>query len=59
MTEIVFAIPIMHGREDLDRQTRDEMAGARRDAYEAALKDAVLEKGLRLWLPRRLPVGLF
>src|SRR4029450_1996468 len=40
MTEIVFAIPIVHGKEDLDRQTRDEMAGARRDAYEAALKDA-------------------
>jgi hypothetical protein len=40
MTEIVFAIPIMHGREDLDRQTREEMAGARRDEYEAALKDA-------------------
>ncbi len=40
MTEIVFAIPIMHGKEDLDRQTRDEMAGARRDEYEAALKDA-------------------
>jgi hypothetical protein len=40
MTEIVFAIPIVHGKEDLDRQTRDEMAGARRDEYEAALKDA-------------------
>jgi hypothetical protein len=40
MTEIVFAIPIMRGKEDLDRQTREEMAGARRDEYEAALKDA-------------------
>ncbi len=40
MTEIVFAIPVMHGKEDVDRQTRDEMAGARRDEYEAALKDA-------------------
>jgi hypothetical protein len=40
MTEIVFAIPIVQGKEDLDRQTRDEMAGARRDEYEAALKDA-------------------
>jgi hypothetical protein len=40
MTEIVFAIPIVRGKEDLDRQTRDEMAGARRDEYEAALKDA-------------------
>ncbi len=40
MTEIVFAIPVVHGKEDLDRQTRDEMASARRDEYEAALKDA-------------------
>jgi hypothetical protein len=40
MTEIVFAIPVMHGKEDFDRQMRDEMAGARRDEYEAALKDA-------------------
>ena len=40
MTEIVFAIPIMRGKEDLDRQTREEMAGARRDEYEAALKGA-------------------
>jgi hypothetical protein len=40
MTEIVFAIPIMRGKEDLDRETREEMAGARRDEYEAALKDA-------------------
>ena len=40
MTEIVFAIPILHGKEEVDRQTRDEMAGARRDEYAAALKDA-------------------
>jgi hypothetical protein len=40
MAEIVFAIPIKHGKEDLDRQTRHEMAGARRDEYAAALKDA-------------------
>jgi hypothetical protein len=40
MTEIVFAIPVVHGKEDVDRQTRDEMAGARRDEYEAALKEA-------------------
>ena len=40
MTEIVFAIPIMHGKEEVDRQTREEMAGARRDEYAAALKDA-------------------
>ena len=40
MTEIVFAIPIMRGKEQLDRETREEMAGARRDEYEAALKEA-------------------
>jgi hypothetical protein len=40
MTEIVFATPVVQGKEDLDRQTRSEMAGDRRDEYEAALKDA-------------------
>jgi hypothetical protein len=40
MTEIVFATPIVSGKEDVDRQTREEMAGPRRDEYEAALKDA-------------------
>ena len=40
MTEIVFAIPIMRGKEELDRETREEMAGPRRDEYKAALKEA-------------------
>jgi hypothetical protein len=40
MTEIVFAIPIARGKEDLYRQTWDELEGARRDEYAAALKDA-------------------
>jgi LmbE family N-acetylglucosaminyl deacetylase len=40
MTEIVFATPVEHGKEDLDRQMRDEMTGARREEYEAALKEA-------------------
>jgi hypothetical protein len=40
MTEIVFAIPVVHGKEGFDRQTRDEMTGAHRSEYEAALKDA-------------------
>jgi hypothetical protein len=44
MTEIVFAIPVVHGKEDVDRQTRAEMAGARRDEYEAALKDAGIRR---------------
>jgi hypothetical protein len=40
MTEIVFAIPVMPGKEDLDRQVRQEMSGPRREEYEAALKEA-------------------
>jgi hypothetical protein len=40
MTEILFAIPIVRGKEELDRETREEMAGARRDEYAAALKEA-------------------
>jgi hypothetical protein len=40
MAEIVFAIPVLPGKEELDQQTLDEMSGPRRDEYEAALKDA-------------------
>jgi hypothetical protein len=40
MAEIVFATSIVRGKEDLERETREEMAGAGRDEYEAALKDA-------------------
>jgi hypothetical protein len=40
MTEIVFAIPVVRGKEDVRRQVRAELAGARRDQYEAALRDA-------------------
>jgi hypothetical protein len=44
MAEIVFAIPIVHGKEDVDRQARDEMTGADRAEYEAALKDAGIKR---------------
>jgi hypothetical protein len=40
MTEIVQANRIMHGKEDLDRQTIEELTGPRRDEYAAAMKDA-------------------
>ena len=40
MAEIVFAIPVVAGKEELDRQVMDEMANSRREEYEAALKDA-------------------
>jgi hypothetical protein len=38
MAEIVFATPIVRGKEEVDRETR--ATGARRDEYEAALKEA-------------------
>jgi len=40
MTEIVYATPIVRGKEDLYRQTWEELEGARRDEYAAAQKDA-------------------
>jgi hypothetical protein len=40
MSETVFAIPVMPGKEEADREMRAEMAGAHRDQYEAALKEA-------------------
>jgi hypothetical protein len=39
MAEIVFATSIVRGKEDLERETRDEMTGAGRDEYVAALRD--------------------
>ena len=44
MTEIVFATPVVRGKEETDRETRAEMAGARREEYEAALRDAGIER---------------
>ncbi len=40
MAEIVFAVPVLPGKEELDRRTMDEMADSRRDEYEAALREA-------------------
>ena len=40
MAEIVYALRILPGKEDFYRQTTDEIAGARRDEYAAAWKDA-------------------
>jgi hypothetical protein len=40
MTEIVFALSILRGKEDLYRETWDEVVGARRDEYAAALMEA-------------------
>ena len=40
MTEIVYVAPIVRGKEDLYRQTWDELAGARRDEFAAAQKEA-------------------
>jgi hypothetical protein len=40
VAEIVFAVPVLPGKEELDRQTMDEMAESRRDEYEAAVREA-------------------
>ena len=40
MPEVAFAMPIVPGKEQLDRETLKEMEGSRREEYEAALKEA-------------------
>ncbi len=40
MAEVAFAMPIVPGKEQLDRETLTEMQGSRREEYEAALKEA-------------------
>ena len=44
MAEIVFAVPVVHGKEGFDQEARDEMTGAHRDQYEAALKEAGIKR---------------
>jgi hypothetical protein len=44
MSELMFAMPIVPGKEGLDRQTLDEMVGSRREEFEAALRDAGLRR---------------
>jgi hypothetical protein len=44
MTEIVFALPITRGKEELDVEVRDEMVGSRHDEYVAALRDAGISR---------------
>ena len=40
MPALAFSIPILPGKEELDRGAFDEMLGARREEYEAALRQA-------------------
>jgi hypothetical protein len=40
MAEIAFALPVVPGKEEVDHATFAEMAGARREEYEAALRAA-------------------
>src|SRR3712207_6383983 len=42
MPSFAFSIPVLEGKEELDRMTLDEMLVERRDEYEAALRDAAL-----------------
>jgi L-rhamnose mutarotase len=55
MAEIVFATPVVRGKEEVDRQTRAGMAGARRDEIEAALKEAGVTR-LAVW-HQQMPDG--
>jgi LmbE family N-acetylglucosaminyl deacetylase len=55
MAEIVFATPVVRGKEEFDRETRAEMAGARRDELEAALKEAGVTR-LAVW-HQQMPDG--
>ena len=55
MTEIVFAIPVVRGKEDVRREVREELAGARRDQYEAALRDSGITR-VAVW-HQQMPGG--
>ena len=44
MPAIAFAIPVMPGKEGLDRETFSEMESSRREEYEAALRDAGIRR---------------
>jgi hypothetical protein len=40
MPEVAFTLPVVSGKEELDRNTLKEMGGSRRDEYEAAMREA-------------------
>lgn len=44
MPGFAFSIPVVPGKEELDRKTFDEMLGSRRQEYEAALREAGLTR---------------
>jgi hypothetical protein len=44
MSEIMFMVPIVPGKEKLDRETLDEMVGSRRDEFQSALREAGLTR---------------
>jgi hypothetical protein len=44
MSGFAFAIPVMPGKQELDRKTFEEMVDGRRDEYEAALRKAGLTR---------------
>jgi hypothetical protein len=44
MPEVAFAIPILDGQEHLDHETFEELEGARRAEYEAALAEAGIRR---------------
>jgi hypothetical protein len=53
MPDYAFAVPIVHGQEQHYRETFEELEGARRDEYEAALSEAGVRR-LATWLLKGL-----
>jgi hypothetical protein len=44
MGEFAFALPVLPGKEDLDRETLNQMSGERREEYEAAAREAGISR---------------
>lgn len=44
MPGFVFAVPVVSGKEELDRKTLEEIAGPRLTEHEAALRDAGISR---------------
>jgi hypothetical protein len=44
LPEVAFTLPVVPGKEELDRETFEEMNGARRAEYESALRAAGISR---------------
>ena len=51
MSGVAYSLPLVRGKEELDRSTFDEMLVARREEYEAALRQAGIPRQA-IWHPQ-------